>query len=278
MKKALILKEMDQLLSTIQNQQNLLKSNSGRISINDIEMELKQILKLYEQLLKLKIIIEIGETPDPHVNLAIDQMIFMETEKVEQNIITDDKNEIVQISASAKEKVNPESEKKEAVNIIHENKRAEIFLDHINVESAKPSDNQTISAKTETPSKKPRKLTGELFDETTTVAQSYTGKTTLHDKMSEGKMVRSVATHLQSKPLTDLKKSIGINERFVFVNELYNGDQKLYNQSIEQLNNFSDYGEARNFLFDELALTMNWDKESKIFAELSELIRRRFNG
>jgi hypothetical protein len=118
--------------------------------------------------------------------------------------------------------------------------------------------------------------TASLFDEVSTVAESYSAKTTLHDKMSTGKTDRSVADHLQSKPLSDLKKSIGINEKFVFVKELFEGNHQLFSQSIDQLNNFTAYEQARRHLFEELAGQLQWNTESKAFSELSDLVKRRF--
>ncbi len=127
------------------------------------------------------------------------------------------------------------------------------------------------------PSKTTRQIqTASLFDEVSTVAESFSAKTTLHDKMSSGKSDRSVADHLQSKPLTDLKKSIGMNEKFVFVKELFEGNHQLFSQSIDQLNNFTAYEQARRHLFEELAGQLQWNTESKAFSELSDLVKRRF--
>jgi hypothetical protein len=117
-----------------------------------------------------------------------------------------------------------------------------------------------------------------LFDEVTTIAETYTVKTTLHDKMSSGKTDRSVADHLQSKPLSDLKKSIGINEKFVFVKELFEGNHQLFNTSIDKLNSFSAYEQARRHLFEDLATPLQWNTESKAFSELNDLVKRRFTS
>ena len=53
---------------------------------------------------------------------------------------------------------------------------------------------------------------------------------------------------LQNKPITDLAKAIGINDKFLFIKELFGGDSDLYNQTIKHLNHFTDLNEAIIYL------------------------------
>ncbi|MFM7838334.1 MAG: hypothetical protein ACKO6K_02110, partial [Chitinophagaceae bacterium] len=56
--------------------------------------------------------------------------------------------------------------------------------------------------------------------------------------------VVEVAEVLQETPVRDLKKAIGINDRFTFINELFHGDEQVFEKSIRTLNNFRIYAEA----------------------------------
>src|ERR1051325_1170887 len=58
----------------------------------------------------------------------------------------------------------------------------------------------------------------------------------------------SVAEKISHKKISDLKSVIGINEKFQFINELFDGNMKEYNVALDQINNFSSLGEAVNYL------------------------------
>jgi hypothetical protein len=59
----------------------------------------------------------------------------------------------------------------------------------------------------------------------------------LNEKLKEERV--EVATALQGSPIRDLKKAIGINDRFLFVNDLFRGDENMYERSIKTINGFS---------------------------------------
>jgi len=85
----------------------------------------------------------------------------------------------------------------------------------------------------------------------------------------------SVGEKLQHKKITDLKASIGINEKFQFINELFEGNMKEYNVAIDQINNFTEHEDAENYIAD-LQEMYKWNKENPIAANFLELVQRRF--
>lgn len=272
MNKALIIQDIDQLLQRIADRREKMREHTNKIPAIELDLMMKHISDLYEAVNTLRKIKEEPIATGVSTDIIVDQQLFREEKGAEHaNISWDEKeNESIEFPAIQNEVIANENVA-EISNIQIEDKRAEIFKESHSTEQLKPVSREAVV-------KQNVKVTAELFDEVSTVAQSYTVKATLHDKMSGGKTERSVATHLQSKPLTDLKKSIGINEKFVFVRDLFEGNQQLYNQSIDRLNKFSAYEEAHRHLFEELATQMNWNLESKVFNDLGELIRRRFNG
>ena len=119
------------------------------------------------------------------------------------------------------------------------------------------------------------KSVASLFDDVPTIGDHYTEQQSLHHKIGNTKTERLSDKFQQ--PVGDLKRSIGINEKFSFMNELFAGNQQQYNQSIEVLNNFPNFDEANAHL-QELASTMKWNASSEIFDELKELVKRRFEA
>lgn len=78
-------------------------------------------------------------------------------------------------------------------------------------------------------------------------------------------------------PVKDLRKAISINEKFSFVNELFRGDEAMYNRSIKTLNNFSIYPEAEFWIRRELKTKLGWDESAELVKLFDHFVRRRFS-
>lgn len=116
------------------------------------------------------------------------------------------------------------------------------------------------------------------FEEVRTIGSTYAPGESVSDKINKSHTGTSISEKLKSQPLADLKLSIGINERFAFINELFQGDQQLYHQSIERINSMNVYDQAKNIIHQELMSQLNWKEDNQRFQEFDELIKRRFNA
>ncbi len=96
----------------------------------------------------------------------------------------------------------------------------------------------------------------------------------LNERLREEKT--EVATALQSAPVRDLKKAVGINDRYLFVNELFRGDESMYERSMKTINGFTIYPEAQYWIERELKVKMGWDDRCETVKLFDQLIRRRF--
>ena len=81
---------------------------------------------------------------------------------------------------------------------------------------------------------------------------------------------------LQNSPIKDLKKAIGINDRFLFINELFQGDETSFERSIKTINGFSIYAEAEYWIRRELKTKLGWDLQSESVKQFDALVKRRF--
>ncbi len=81
---------------------------------------------------------------------------------------------------------------------------------------------------------------------------------------------------LQDAPVKDLRKAIGINDRFVFLKELFRGDDAMYERSIKTINAFAIYPEAEYWIRRELKLKLGWDDKNETVKQFDQLVRRRF--
>jgi hypothetical protein len=81
----------------------------------------------------------------------------------------------------------------------------------------------------------------------------------------------------ESGAIKDLKKAIGINDRFVFINELFRGDEAMYERSIKTINNFSIYPEAQYWMERELKIKLGWDDKRQTTQDFYAVVKRRFS-
>lgn len=85
-----------------------------------------------------------------------------------------------------------------------------------------------------------------------------------------------VATILDETPVRDLKKAISINDRYLFINHLFRGDENMYERSIKTINGFNIFAEAQYWIKRELKVKMSWSDENPTVQLFDQLVKRRF--
>jgi hypothetical protein len=101
------------------------------------------------------------------------------------------------------------------------------------------------------------------------------GGASVNDKL-KGNVVE-LAAALKEAPVRELKKAIGVNDRYVFINELFRGDEPMYERSIKTINNFRILPEAEYWMERELKIKLGWDDNREITRHFYQLVRRRFS-
>ncbi|MBC8034347.1 MAG: hypothetical protein H7Y03_09385 [Chitinophagaceae bacterium] len=97
----------------------------------------------------------------------------------------------------------------------------------------------------------------------------------LNDKL---KTVRTdISSFLTETPVKELKKAIGVNDRFLFVGELFRGDIDMYERSIKTINNFRILAEAEYWIERELKIKLGWDSSGETVKQFYQLVKRRFS-
>lgn len=82
---------------------------------------------------------------------------------------------------------------------------------------------------------------------------------------------------LQESPIRDLKKAIGINDRYLFINELFRGDETMYERSLKTINGFNILPEAQYWIQRELKVKLGWNEQSEAVFHFDQLVKRRFS-
>jgi len=107
------------------------------------------------------------------------------------------------------------------------------------------------------------------------VNETVSQKESLNDKLKEDKT--EVMHMLKDSPIRDLRKAIGINERFVFINELFRNDEAMFERCLKTINSFNIYPEAEYWMNRELMLKLGWPENSETVKHFYQLVKRRFS-
>ncbi|MBK8415494.1 MAG: hypothetical protein IPP34_08555 [Bacteroidetes bacterium] len=315
MSKALIHLEIRNLVELIREQQELVLSHQGKIPQLEIDLLMGNIRNLYESMLALQKVNQtiVNEPFSPEVQPKTEPPSYTrQPDELIASVIPhpishpapepeNSKTLAEQVMAKASETiiaepVVPEIPWKESEPVIASNQEEKI--------PSHPVQPELLISEVETPVEvkqveevpqevipqvalakerakefsKPtnRHATASLFDDSPTIADKFQGSPTLHDKISHTKEDKSLAGKLQKNPITDLKKAIGINQKFAFINELFDGNSNSYNTAIEKINSFTDHKQAVSFVETELMPVYGWTADGDAFAQLQELILRRF--
>jgi hypothetical protein len=87
-------------------------------------------------------------------------------------------------------------------------------------------------------------------------------------------------TELQEKlalePIKDLKAAIGINDKFQFIEALFGGDEKAFDQAIKTINGYKILAEAQFWIKSNVRTQYQWEDQSEVVKAFDLLVRRRF--
>jgi hypothetical protein len=105
--------------------------------------------------------------------------------------------------------------------------------------------------------------------------QESTGELILTDVIPEKNI--EVIEKISLDPIKDLRLAIGINDKFLFTETLFGGDEKKFEESIKSINQFHIYQEAQFWIKQQLRQTYLWEDDNPIVMTFDQLVRRRFS-
>ncbi|GMT44905.1 MAG: hypothetical protein IEMM0006_0737 [bacterium] len=249
---------LEGLLSQTQN----LEKGGQPLHQIDKDLLLEKTRALYEQMMALENTREEETVPWPEPTPEKETSAIEEltgTAVKEEDVVTEsptDENQETPVVEPEETVPEPETEKIP----VTEEKSVEPFAEEKPVEE-KPEPVE----RTEKPAELP-KTTLDLFSEAL--------PETLGDTLTPTEKP-AVADSLQISGINDLREAIGINDKFLFINELFNGDLERYNKVIDELNGFSGLSGAQTYL-TELQVQYQWAENGPAYQKLNVLLERKF--
>ena len=91
--------------------------------------------------------------------------------------------------------------------------------------------------------------------------------------------VTELSDKLSRKPISDLTKAMGINERIFTINELFGGDKEEFENMLVALNGLESFDQAKDVLMHSVAKKHSWQNDAKFkkARNFIKLVQRRYN-
>ena len=92
-----------------------------------------------------------------------------------------------------------------------------------------------------------------------------------NESLQKDRVASDISSKFHNNPIADIASSIGINDKFRYVRELFDGDSSKYSSTIEVLNKVGSEADALNYIKENFS----WDMDDKLVSRLLELTRRK---
>lgn len=114
--------------------------------------------------------------------------------------------------------------------------------------------------------------TGKKQFESVTIADQYLNRPASYNEQLGGrKHDEDVSEILKTKPVTNLSEAIGLNDKFLYIREIFNGNQEYYDQAISRLDSVNNLQDARSII---MSYTCD-DTNNEVINQLVDLVKRK---
>ena len=250
--------------------------------INDLELgvAMQRTQEIYEHFLRMKLMPQIMEDDD-----QISQIKPVEPQKTEQKLTEKVQSEAApqQIKSPAKEQLTAPAPERVATE-----PERDVYVPEIVIPVSEKV--ATFPAKTTVVVKPEKKAKVEVKPaRTENIPQVETPKATIlaeklssstdfipiNETLAQQKIGSSdLSSKLQTSPLHSIAAGIGLNDKFLFIRELFKNDRELYDSTIKYLDAVDSLKEALEFT----QRNFDWDENSETTHKFVNLIHRRHGG
>ncbi|MBK0382417.1 hypothetical protein I5M32_05530 [Pedobacter sp. SD-b] len=119
------------------------------------------------------------------------------------------------------------------------------------------------------------KLADKVMDMPKETKPAEEKRLTLNEMLS-AKLGKNMDGNGSTKQIADLKTAISLNDKMVFIKELFNGYNLAYSEAIEIINRFETFDAADNFLQKNYALKNDWSLKQTTVDRLYQYLDKKF--
>ena len=103
-------------------------------------------------------------------------------------------------------------------------------------------------------------------------AQPTLADTLPHVQTLGEKLAAEQASEVRREPVTDLRRAVSFNDKFLLIQELFNGNGSLYEITIRRLNEFDNFDDCMIYIAENFA----WNPNSDGAKLMMDLLERKF--
>ncbi|PWD98549.1 hypothetical protein [Marinilabilia rubra] len=274
------LKEVDSLIQSVKGNKNLSQA-FFKLSRNRI----KSILEELEMLEELS---GVEKPADAEISISKASAKVKDTPKIEDNQLVPDEDvpplkesipEVTEDKEAPEEPTQPIETPKDTAKVEPKEEESKPGPEpEVEQETSSPKEEiSTQEPPKEEPSEKPQpqkspKAQDSKKESKVLGEKLSTGKSSFNERIAQNQTGNGKKRSFTTPPISDLKKALGINDRFFFQRELFGNNTDLMNQTLDQLNEMNGINDAQNFLL----ANFNWDPENEAVHRFMEIVERRY--
>lgn len=223
------------------------------------EVEKKIVVEVEQELEEEPTVIERKAPPK---QIIIEPEILFDTEPVK--------------TPSVLKYLNEQMPKQKEVSQMFDKKEPEMLLDKPIIEPLQEEEKDSIETEEVAVDIEPLKpnKTVENNQNSKTIGENYSQNKSVFDNISNTVNKNDVSSRFKSNDL-DLRRAIGVNEKFMFINDLFSGNLREYTEFIQVLNSEKSLEEA-NIIIAKAKEANNWNANSLAFTTLYEILIKKF--
>jgi hypothetical protein len=274
------MEELNELKQKIQKFNTYLsKIQQYGISQIDKDIILSEIRELYKYAMELSVddtVIEKSDEKIPTINIIEEKSVDQE-----KNIFENNDNTIAE-----KESINIEENKDDiAANTVAEEKiepnvdlRTDDDIEKNNIEIKSESALEIEFGEDEDDSEL---FKDEIDEDANIFPTNNSAPKTIADELGKNRISlnekyakdnSNFSQLINLKPLQDIKSGIGLGDRFLYIRELFDGKNDLFDQTIEHLNKMKSFDDAVEFLDEKF----HWDANDSTVATFLNVVKRKY--
>lgn len=97
-------------------------------------------------------------------------------------------------------------------------------------------------------------------------------KESIIDFISKQTRTEDFASRLQQKPIADINEAIGLGEKLLYINELFDKNPTKYADSVKEMNGFTRLDDAMAYINSNFS----WNTEKETTISFLEIVKRKF--
>ena len=110
-----------------------------------------------------------------------------------------------------------------------------------------------------------------------TINDTFSEEThTINERFESESHSSSIAKAHETEKISEIQKSISVNQRYMFLNDLFGGDREVYEQALNNVENSASFDDSVELLVQNYSKKYEWDMNSDEVKELLKVIFKRF--